>query len=76
VVCIFPKVLRLAPKDYPQQLTHFFALRKSMTDDYRKQIVSHVPLFFPPCIREGRGGRFAPRVIDLRIPQLAFIDQS
>jgi hypothetical protein len=65
VICVFPKILRLAPKDYPQQLTNFFALRKSMIEDYRKQIVSHT-----------EGGRFSPRIIDLRIPQLAFIDQS
>ncbi|MBS0625742.1 MAG: FtsQ-type POTRA domain-containing protein [Verrucomicrobia bacterium] len=63
IVCIFPKILRLAPKDYRAQLGNFFSLRKTMQDDYRRQLVS---------VKEG--GRFAPRIIDLRIPQLAFID--
>ncbi len=63
LVCQFPKLLRLAPKDYRLQLNNFFSLRRSMLDDYRRQLVSiH------------QGGRFAVRIIDLRIPQLAFID--
>jgi hypothetical protein len=61
--CIFPKILRLAPKDYAQQLAHFFAFRKQMIEDYRKQLAS-VP----------HSGRFAPRIVDLRIPQLAFVE--
>lgn len=63
IVCVFPKILRLAPKEYSQQLGNFFALRKSMTEDYRRQIAS---------IQEG--GKFSPRIIDLRIPQLAFVE--
>lgn len=65
VVCTFPKVLRLAPKDYKQQLNHFFALRRAMMEDYRKQLSA------ARC-----GGRFAPRIIDLRIPQLAFVEKG
>jgi hypothetical protein len=65
VVCVFPKILRLAPKDYSQQLSNFFALRRTMMDDYRKQLAS---------VKEG--GRFAPRIIDLRIPQLAFVEKG
>jgi hypothetical protein len=64
VVCIFPKILRLAPKDYTQQLCNFFSLRRSMMEDYKRQIAT---------IQEG--GRFAPRIIDLRIPQLAFVEK-
>jgi hypothetical protein len=64
VVCIFPKVLRLAPKEYGQQLSNFFALRKNMVEDYRRQLAS---------VKES--GRFASRIIDLRIPQLAFIEK-
>jgi hypothetical protein len=64
-VCLFPKILRLAPKDYRSQLNNFLALRCNMLDDYKRQLASiH------------QGGRFAPRIIDLRIPQLAFIDVS
>lgn len=65
IVCIFPKILRLAPKDYTQQLGNFFALRRTMMEDYRRQLAS---------LKEG--GRFAPRIIDLRIPQLAFVEKG
>ncbi len=65
LICQFPKLLRLAPKDYRLQLNNFFALRRSMLDDYRRQLVS-----------ADQGGRFAVRIIDLRIPQLAFIDNA
>lgn len=64
IVCIFPKVLRLAPREYTQQLNNFFALRRTMIDDYRRQTAT---------LKEG--GRFAPRIIDLRIPQLAFVEK-
>lgn len=60
---IFPKILRLAPKEYPQQLANFFSLRKSMLEDYRRQMA------LAP-----HPGRFAPRIVDLRIPQLAFVE--
>lgn len=63
LVCQFPKLLRLAPKDYRLQLNNFFSLRRSMLDDYKRQLA---------C--SDQGGRFAVRIIDLRIPQLAFID--
>ena len=65
VVCTFPKILRLAPKDYSQQLGNFFALRRAMIEDYQKQLTG---------LKEG--GRFAPRIIDLRIPQLAFVERG
>lgn len=65
IVCTFPKILRLAPKDYSQQLANFFSLRRSMAEDYQKQIST---------LKEG--GRFAPRIIDLRIPQLAFVENQ
>lgn len=65
VICTFPKILRLAPKDYSQQLGNFFALRRTMMEDYRRQLAS---------LKEG--GRFAPRIIDLRIPQLAFVEKG
>lgn len=65
IVCVFPKILRLAPKDYSQQLSNFFSLRRTMIEDYRRQLTS---------LKEG--GRFAPRIIDLRIPQLAFVEKG
>jgi hypothetical protein len=63
VYCIFPKILRLAPKDYPQQLNHFFLLRRNMAEDYKKQL-----------LKISESARFQPRIIDLRIPQLAFVE--
>lgn len=63
--CIFPKMLRLSPKEYVQQMNNFFSLRKSMLEDYRKQIASASP---PPT------GRFSSRIVDLRIPHLAFVE--
>jgi hypothetical protein len=65
LICLFPTILRLAPKDYQTQLNHFFSLRHNMLEDYKRQ------LFFTK-----EGGRFASRIIDLRIPQLAFIDNT
>lgn len=63
IVTLFPKILRLSPRDYVQQLNHFTVLRKNMIEDYRKQL-AHQPY----------SSRFSPRIIDLRIPQLAFIE--
>jgi len=62
---VFPKILRLAPKEYAQQLQNFFALRKTMVEDYRKQLAT-----------SEQGGRFAPRIVDLRILQLAFVENQ
>jgi len=58
---LFPKILRIAPNDFRAQLTNFFVLRRTMEEAYRPQIL------------QGDGGRFASRIIDLRIPQLAFV---
>jgi hypothetical protein len=60
---LFPKILRLGTTDYAQQLQNFFALRKTMVEDYRKQLASL-----------DEGARFAPRIVDLRVPQLAFVE--
>lgn len=60
---IFPKILRFSSKDYTSQLQNFFMLRKTMLDDYRRQLAS-----------ADQGGKFLSRVVDLRISQLAFIE--
>lgn len=65
IAFLFPKILRLAPKDWSQQLQNFFALRQNMIEDYKKQLV----------LRE-EGGCFSPRIIDLRVPQLAFVENQ
>lgn len=59
----FPKILRLAPKDFSSQLTNFLSLRRTILQDYQQQL----PLT--------GGGTFAPRIVDLRLPQLAFIEK-
>jgi hypothetical protein len=75
VFCIFPKILRVAPKDFAQELGCFCTLRRNMEKDYREQLAS-----FPNAIEEMSETmnslpvrRFSSRIIDLRIPQLAFV---
>ena len=63
VICVFPKFLRLAPQDYAKQISHFCLLRRNMEEDYRRQLSF--------CTESKR---FTNRIIDLRIPQLAFIE--
>lgn len=61
----FPFVLRLSPNHFGKQLANFLTLRKAMLEDYKKQLkaakVSH---------------RFKERVIDLRIENLALIENE
>lgn len=64
-VANFPKILRLSPKDYPQQLASFFLLRRRMEADYRRQ-----------CASLQTSMRFSPRIVDLRISHLAFVENS
>ena len=63
-----PKILRLAPKHYSQQLANFLTLRRSMLEDYRRQIKE--ANYTEKCVY------FAPRIVDLRISQLAFVQNS
>lgn len=65
VVCAFPKILRLNPKHIAEQLGHFLTLRRSMLADYRRQMAKMT--FSTPSVR------FAPRIVDLRISQMAFV---
>lgn len=67
VRCLFPKILRLSTKDYVQQVNNFFILQKNMMEDYRRQISSsQIPAT----------GIFSPRIVDLRIPRLAFVENQ
>ncbi len=64
VCCVFPKMLRLSPKEFTQQMNNFLMLRKNMIEDYRNQLSSaDLP----------HSGRFSSRIVDLRIPHLAFV---
>jgi len=64
-LCTFPKILRLSSKDFKQQLSNFFVLRRNMEEAYRKQSIA----IFAPT-------RFSPRIVDLRIPHLAFVENQ
>ena len=64
-MCIFPKMLRLSPRDYTSQMLNFLSLRKKMMEDYSKQLEN-------AALPES--GRFSFRIIDLRIPHLAFVE--
>lgn len=63
--CVFPKMLRLSPKEYAQQMNNFLSFRKTMLEDYRKQLSSSEGI---------QAGRFSTRIVDLRIPHLAFVE--
>jgi hypothetical protein len=63
-VFLFPKILRLSPKSYFQQLNNFFSLRTKILEDYERQIAD-----LPAT-------HFAPRIIDLRIPKMAFVQNG
>lgn len=68
VLCLFPKILRLTTKGYSQQLSNFLALRRQMLEDYKRQI--NVLQFASSPVR------FSPRIVDLRIEQLAFVQNQ
>ena len=63
--CVFPKMLRLSPKEYVQQMNNFLCLRKNIMEDYSKQL---------SCVALPQTGRFSSRIVDLRIPHLAFVE--
>lgn len=65
VCCVFPKMLRLCPREYVQQMNNFLGLRKKMIEDYKRQLSS-------AAIPES--GRFSSRIVDLRIPHLALVE--
>ena len=68
VVFHLPKILRLAPKHYPQQLANFLTLRRSMLEDYRRQVEQSK--YSETCVH------FSPRIVDLRISQLDFVQNN
>ena len=66
-VYVFPKILRLSPKNYTQQLCNFFSLRQKILEDYERQI---------PANSSQQLVSFSPRIIDLRIPKMAFVQNG
>ncbi|MBF8263164.1 MAG: Uncharacterized protein HW387_829 [Parachlamydiales bacterium] len=68
IVCQFPKILRLPLKEYTQQLGNFLSLRRTMLDDYQRQAMQ---AHYTSSLVQ-----FAPRIIDLRIPQIAYVQNN
>lgn len=66
--CIFSQLLRMNPKDYDQEISNFLVLREKMLKDYQAQLKHR-------CLGSSIV-RFSPRVIDFRIPELAFIKEE
>ena len=60
---LLPRLLRLSPEGYAQQLSNYLKLRYQLLEE-EKEAFSDDPLFKPPV-----------RVIDLRIANLAFVDE-
>lgn len=67
-LCLFPKILRLPTKDPFHQLSNFLSLKRAMLEDYKKQIAN---MQFEESIVY-----FEPRIIDLRLPKLAFVQNQ
>lgn len=65
---ILPRFLRLSPKNYAQELTNYLKLREKLLDEERKKLKA-------PIGNEARI-RMPQKVIDFRIPQLAFINDG
>lgn len=66
ILGIFPHILRLNTNDFSKQLGNYSVLLKKMMDDYEKQV------FDQPDMKNVM--KFKPKVIDLRIEKMAFID--
>lgn len=67
-VFIFPKILRLNPKDLQQQLSNFLLLQEKMQKDYYAQLAHRSFM--------SQEVRFQPKILDFRIPDLAFVQKN
>ena len=65
----FPKILRLSTKKYAQELANYLQLRESLLEQERKEIANEAT---PATLAT----RAAPKVLDFRIPNLAFIPKK
>lgn len=61
---VLPRMLRLSTKDYPQQLGNYLKLRDTLLEEDRKNASLSA------------GEALSRRIIDFRIPHLAFIEES
>lgn len=65
--CVFPKILRLNPKDLEQQLANYLVLQQKIALDYQSQL-SKKTYACQELV-------FQPKIIDFRVPQLAFVQE-
>lgn len=65
---VFPRLLRLTKKSYSQELSNYLKLREQLLEKEQRK------LSFPQ--EEEKGVIYPYKVIDFRIPQLAFIDDG
>jgi hypothetical protein len=65
IVLVFPRILRLGSRNYAQQIDNFFELRRTILNDYRRQI--------QPSLYTRSPALFMPRIVDLRLTQYAFV---
>lgn len=65
---IFPRLIRLSTKNYAQELANYLKLREQLLEKEQKQLT----------IPDSEKCRvvYPQKVIDFRIPQLAFIEES
>jgi hypothetical protein len=70
-LAFFPRILRLDTKNYKKQLGNYLVLSEKMRRDYKKQLLE----FFKTSGGE-RVLRFSKKCIDMRIENLAFIDED
>jgi len=68
IFCVFPHILRLGVIDYNKQLGNYCILFQKMMKDYEDQILKMQNI--------QSSMKFSPRIIDLRMDKLAFIDQA
>ncbi len=66
-LCIFPKILRLNPKDLEQQFANYLVLQQKIASDYQRQL-SKKTYACQELV-------FHPKIIDFRVPQLAFVQE-
>jgi hypothetical protein len=67
VAFIFPRLLRLSTKHYPQELANFIKLRAQLLEEEQKELkIAQVGV---PLVRQKE------TIIDFRIPELAFIEK-
>lgn len=67
-ICVLsPRILRLSTKNYIQELNNYLKLREQLLEKEKKEIsfIQGEKKYFSSC-----------KVIDFRIPQLAFIDEQ